>query len=180
LVVAFEAVLTVGLAGWKDDPQMDEKPQPAARSSATAPRPAGLGRRLTARLLDAVVVFLPVSLLLALAGLPPPTFGLGGLEAWTHSAVTALLWTGYYIYFEAHGGGTLGKRLMHLRVRLADGRDPHFSATATRNLWLLFGLIPWVGGLLQLAAIVLIAVTIATEERHRGRHDHLAGTVVVV
>lgn len=33
--------------------------------------------------------------------------------------------------------------------------------------------------LLQLTAVVVIAATIATDEQHRGRHDRLAGTIVM-
>jgi len=139
---------------------------------------AGLGRRFAARLLDVLLVFLPVSLLLAIAGLPPPTFGLGGTEAWTHSAVTALLWTGFYVMFEGTGGATPGKRLLRLQVVRDDGHDVGIAAALVRNVWLLFGLVPWIGGLLQLAAVIVIAVTIATDGQHRGRHDRLAGTMV--
>lgn len=153
-------------------------PEPPPPLTGTGSPSAGLGRRFAARLVDVLLVFLPVSLLLAIAGLPPPTFGLGGTEAWVHSAVTALLWAGYYIVFEGTAGATLGKRLLQLKVVRADGHDAGITAAATRNLWLLFGLVPWVGGLLQLAAVVVIAVTIATNDRHRGRHDQLAGTMV--
>jgi uncharacterized RDD family membrane protein YckC len=153
------------------------RPEPPPQTG-TGTSNAGLGRRFAARLLDVLLVFLPVSLLLAVAGLPPPTFGLGGTEAWLHSAVTALLWAGYYIAFEGTTGATLGKRLLHLKVYRADGHDADITAAATRNLWLLLGLIPWAGGLLQLAAVIVIAVTIATDGQHRGGHDRLAGTIV--
>lgn len=155
-------------------PQIDSHTSHTSGTSS-----AGLGRRFAARLLDVLLVFLPASLLLALAGLPPPTFGLGGLEAWTHSAVTAVLWAGYYIVLEGTGRATLGKLMLNLRVARTDGQDANMAAAATRNLWLLFGLIPWVGGVLQFVAVVVIAVTIATDEHHRGKHDHLAGTVVL-
>jgi uncharacterized RDD family membrane protein YckC len=151
-------------------------PEPPQLSTGTTG--ARLGQRFAARLLDVLLVFLPVSLLLAIAGLPPPTFGLGGTEAWSHSAVTALLWTGYYVIFEGTGGATLGKRLLHLQVIRADGHGASLGTALARNAWLLFGLVPWIGGLLQLAAVVVIAVTIATDEQHRGRHDRLADTMV--
>ena len=76
---------------------------------------------------------------------------------------------GYYIVFKGTAGATLGKRLLHLKVFRADGHGAGITAAATRNLWLLFGLVPCVGGLLQLAAVVVIAVTIATDGQRRGR-----------
>lgn len=141
---------------------------------------AGLGRRFLGRLLDAIIVGIPVSIVLAIAGLPAQTFGLGGVQGWATSAVTALLWTGYYVVLEGNGGGTVGKRIVGIRVVTADGSDPSYQAAATRNLWLLFGLIPLIGGLVQLIAVIVIAVTIGSNPQHRGKHDEFAGTGVVL
>lgn len=141
--------------------------------------PAGLGRRLAARLLDAVVVGLALSAGLALAGLPAPTWGLGGVETWGRSAVTVGVWFAYYVVAETGTGTTVGKRLVGARVVGSDRRRPSLAATAVRNGWLLLGLVPWLGGPLQLAAVVALAITIARSEHDRGCHDRWTGTVVV-
>lgn len=167
---------------------MSQDPPPGAPPPEPAPPPvassadgtAGLGRRFLARLLDALIVGLPVSIILAILGLPAQTFGLGGVEGWITGAVTALLWWGYYVLLEANGGATLGKRIVRVRVVTAGGGDPSMQAAALRNLWLLFGLIPLLGGVIQLIAVIVIAVTISTSPHNRGKHDEIASTAVVV
>ncbi len=162
---------------------MTQQPGPSsdnAPGSATVAAGAGLGRRLLARLLDALLVYLPASLLLAILGLPAPTIGLGGLDVWARSAVTAAAWLGYFALLESGTGTTVGKRLMQLQVVTADGERPSLRAAVTRNAWILFGLIPLIGGVAQLVAVVVIAVTIAANAHHRGKHDELAGTAVTV
>lgn len=154
-------------------------PTPPREPGRTA-TPAGLGVRLAARVLDAVVVGLPLSAVLALAGLPAPTLALGGIEAWTHGAVTSLVWLLYYASCESVFGTTLGKRIIGLRVVAEHGEVPGPIAATVRNLWLLAGLIPWVGGLVLLVAVIVIATSIARHPHHLGRHDEAAGTSVHV
>ena len=154
-------------------------PPPPDPSGAGAPASTGgLGARFAARLLDALIVGLAASVVLGLLGLPAPTFGLGGLGAWTHSAVTALAWFGYYVYSESTSGATLGKRLLKLRVVGEDGQPASSAAAAKRNVWILFGLVPWIGGLAQLVTVIVIAVTISSSAANRGKHDEIAGTIV--
>lgn len=149
-----------------------------AAGSGLAPTTADIGPRVLARLLDALIVGLGASLALAILQLPPPTLGLGGIETWTHSAVTAGLWWAYYVAFESLSGATLGKRIVKLRVVAAGGGRATLAAAALRNAWILFGLVPWIGGVVQIAAVIAIVVTVARHERNRGWHDRLAGTVV--
>lgn len=152
---------------------------PTGTDGAGRDRTAGLGPRLLARLLDAVLVYVPAGLVLQILGLPPPVFPLGGVDVWAWSAATGLVWFGYYAAFETTSGGTIGKRLLKLRVVSADGTAPGVRAAVVRNLWLLFGLVPYVGGIAQLVAIVVLAVSISSDEYHRGKHDELAGTAVM-
>lgn len=109
---------------------------------------AGLGPRLLARLLDAVLVYLPAGLVLQILGLPPPVFPLGGVDVWAWGAATGLVWFGYYAAFEATSGATIGKRLLKLRIA-------------------------------QLVAVVVLAVSISSNEYHRGKHDESAATAVM-
>ena len=139
---------------------------------------AGIGTRFVARLLDAVIIGLPASLVLAVAGLPAPTIGLGGTDAWMRSGVTGLVWFTYYVVFESRTGRTVGKRLLGIRVAEI-GRDvPGVAASAVRNSWILLGLVPWVGGIAMLVAVIAIAATISSGEDNRGLHDRMAGTFV--
>jgi uncharacterized RDD family membrane protein YckC len=154
-------------------------PSPPGQPGLTA-TPAGLGTRLAARVLDAVLVGLPLSAMLALAGLPAPTLALGGVEAWTHGAITSLVWLAYYASCESLFGTTLGKRIIGLRVVAEHGEVPGPIAATVRNLWLLAGLIPWVGGLVLIVVVIVIATSIARHPHHLGRHDEAAGTSVQV
>lgn len=149
-------------------------PPPGAAGEAGA----GAGRRAAARLLDAVLVGVPASIVLAVLGLPAQTIGLGGLDAWVPSALTAAAWFAYHALTEGLVGTTLGKRLLRCRVVDDTGGPPGVRAAATRNLWLGLGLIPFVGGLAWLAAIVVILGSVSRSSDGRGVHDRLAGTAV--
>lgn len=154
-------------------------PPPAAPpppDAAGATGTAGLGARFGARLLDGLIVFIPASIVLGLAGV-----GMGGLamDSWLFNAVTSLLWFGYYVYFESTSGATLGKKLLNLRVVAADGTPPTTEAAAKRNIWMLFGLVPIIGGIAQFVAVIVIAVTISSGDANRGKHDEFAGTGVL-
>jgi uncharacterized RDD family membrane protein YckC len=138
---------------------------------------AGLGVRIGARLLDALLVGLPAAIVLGLLGFGAG-MGMGG-DTWLGSAIISFLWFGYFVWFESNSGATVGKKLLNLRVVVADGSNPSLEAAAKRNVWMLFGLIPLVGGLLSLIAVIVIIITISTNEASRGKHDEFAGTAVM-
>jgi uncharacterized RDD family membrane protein YckC len=146
---------------------------PAGAPASTA----SLGVRFAARLLDGLLVGIPAAIVLTIFGLG--TGGLG-LDGWIGGAITSLLWFGYFVYFESSTGATLGKKLLKVRVVAPDGNPPSMEAAAKRNIWMLFGLIPILGGIAQLVAVIVIAVTINSNEFNRGKHDEFANTGVVV
>lgn len=158
---------------------MTEKISAERHDTGSPTTAAGLGSRFLARFLDAVLVGIFISISLAVIGLPAPTIGLGGTEAWGQSAATALLWFAYYVVAESFTGTTVGKRLAKLRVVGDDANKPSLVAAAIRNIWIFFGLIPLLGGLILVVAVVIIAVTIARNEDNRGVHDLVADTSVV-
>ncbi len=131
------------------------------------------------RLLDALVLGIPASILLAVAGMPAPTIALGGTDAWVPSAVTSAVWFAYHVGLEATIGTTLGKRLMRVRVVDVAGGAPGLGSAVLRNAWLLAGLLPIVGGVLWLAAIVVITAALTRADGRTAPHDRLAGTRVV-
>lgn len=44
---------------------------------------------------------------------------------------------------------------------------------------MLFGLAPVIGGLALLITVIVIAITISSNQYHRGKHDEIAGTAVM-
>jgi uncharacterized RDD family membrane protein YckC len=83
------------------------------------------------------------------------------------SAVTVL---GYFTWFEAHEGRTLGKRALELRVMRVDGRPVTYRESFTRNLVKL--------ALPLLFLDTLIMLIAFGEDKQRGS-DKIAQTVVV-
>lgn len=158
---------------------MDRNPSTNATVEPTTKRTwsPGPGKRFLARLLDAVIVGIPVSLILAGMGLPAPTIALGGTEAWAQGAITAGLWFLYYVAFEAVTGATLAKRIMNMKVVSETEGAAGLGPAALRNSWILLGLVPAVGGVLLLGAVVWIVVSIGRS--NKGIHDRLAGTAVI-
>ena len=96
------------------------------------------------------------------------------------TVITSLAGFVYFVVLDARGG-TLGKRLLRMRVVDATGNRPGFGASSIRNLWLLTTLLPTiVGQFIALTVIVVIAMTIARDPDDVGIHDRYAATFVRV
>lgn len=130
---------------------------------------ASLGARIGARLLDVLLIGIPASIILGI-------LGVGGIGV---GIVVSLLWFGYFVWFESNQGATVGKKILDMRVVGSDGSHPAVDVAAKRNVWMLLGIIPVVGGLLSLIAVIVIIVTISQNEENRGYHDTFAGTAVL-
>lgn len=155
-------------------PARPEQVVAAAPALPATPAYQGLITRTIAFVLDAatinlvamvvgVAVGLAVSVLPLPNSLDPVLISLGGLAY--------LLWsTGYFVVFWSSTGETPGDRLMRIRVCMADLEGPPSPLRALVRL-----------GALVLAAIPLFAglLPILVDERRRGLHDMIAGTVVV-
>ncbi len=138
-----------------------------------AGRPGGLLERWGARVIDGFLVGI-VSWLLAMV------FGSTGSIMVT-GLFTGVLMFAYFVAMEVTQGRTLGKRLLGMSVRGAGGAPkPDFRQSAIRNAWTLLPVIPYVGGLLGVVAIIVIAVTISNSPTKQGKHDELAGGTQVV
>ena len=135
--------------------------------------PGGLGVRFAARFIDGIIVGI-VGFVLALAMDSTSNVMITGL-------FTGLLTFIYYVALEVTQGWTLGKKLLGLSVRGPAGAPkPTAAQSAIRNSWTLLPIIPFVGGLLGIVAIIVIAVTINGSPTKQGKHDELAGGTQVV
>lgn len=140
--------------------------QPAAGSTT-----AGLGIRFGAKLLDGLIVGIPLAIILGLLGIG---------NTYIATLVQTVVALGYFVYLESTTGATIGKRLLNLKVVDSNGGVPSQEAAFKRNIYYLLQLIPTlIGGLLSLGAAIGIAVTIANDEHNRGFHDTFAGTGVM-
>jgi uncharacterized RDD family membrane protein YckC len=142
-----------------------------------APRKVGVGVRLLARIVDGLILLLPVMLItVPIAG----GFQIGGGNVGTDQIVATALGVGFaYVYFvvcEARRGATFGKSALGLEVR-AEGGHPGLEQAANRNAFMLVSIVPGgLGGILSLVVWIALAVSIA---RHgRGFHDRWADVVI--
>ncbi len=137
-----------------------------------APVYAGCGARLVAAAIDCAIVWYAAgtawagfAALCAQAALfDAPTLLLLGASA----RPAALLL--YFIAFEGGVGTTLGKRMLFLRVRGADGRPPGFARATARNLAKALCLVTLGLGFF-LPCLVL--------QRRRALHDMMSACVVL-
>ncbi|MEV0437039.1 RDD family protein [Nocardia sp. NPDC050413] len=131
---------------------------------------AGIGSRAAARFIDWII-----------AGI------VGGVVFWVLERVADLPgWVSilpgagfgflYFVFFEVATGSTPGKKLLGLHVHGAGGASkPSIVESGKRNAYMLFNLIPWIGGLLWFISAISIAVTVSASSTKQGWHDNFAG-----
>ena len=138
-----------------------------------ASNPGGLGVRWGARIIDGILVTIIAWLLAALFGSSSSILVTG--------LFTGGLMFAYFVAMEVTQGRTLGKKLLGLSVRGAGGAPkPDLKQSAIRNAFTLLPVVPYIGGLLGVIAIIVIAVTISSSPTKQGKHDQLAGGTQVV
>lgn len=140
---------------------------PTGAATATG---ASLGVRFAARLLDGIIL---IVVGLAISVVVP------GDSLVVSNIIGAAVSLGYYGWFESNRGATPGKQVLNLRVLGASGAMPTMEESVKRNVWLAFQIVPFLGGVAALVAVIAIAVTISTDDRNRGLHDQFGGTTVV-
>ena len=135
--------------------------------------PGALVPRFLARVIDGLIVGIVGSI------------ALFALHMQSSIAVTGLF-TGvlmfiYFVAFEVTQGWTPGKKILGLEVRGPGGAPkPDLQQSAIRNAFTLLPVIPFLGGLLGVIAIIVIGVTISSSATKQGKHDELAGDTQVV
>jgi uncharacterized RDD family membrane protein YckC len=197
-------------AGWGQQPSGPvpggyPPPPPAGYSAAPPPsggfsragQPADLMPRFLARLIDYVILMIVNVVIVAvvvIGAIMGDSSGFGGFGATNAAAgavssiLAAIIYVGYFALMESSRGQTIGKMALGLRVEGPDGNRPTLAEAVKRNAWAglgVLGIVPviggFVGGLLQLAAVIYIAVTINNNVGTRqGWHDQFAGGTRVV
>ncbi|UBV12676.1 RDD family protein [Mycolicibacterium fortuitum] len=138
-----------------------------------AQNPGGLGRRWLARVIDGIIVEI-VAIILGFF-----TDSLSSI--WVTGLFTGLLMFVYFVGLEVATGSTPGKKILGLAVRGPGGTPkPTAKESMIRNAFTLLPIVPYVGGLLAVIAMIIIAVTISSSPTKQGKHDELAGGTQVI
>ena len=138
-----------------------------------ASNPGGLGARFGARVIDGLLVGIVTGLLSFMVGAEDSIMVTG--------LFTGLLMFVYFVAMEVTQGRTVGKMLLGMHVRGPGGAaKPDFKQSAIRNAFTVLPIVPFVGGLLGVIAIIVIAVTIGSSPTKQGKHDEMAGGTQVV
>jgi uncharacterized RDD family membrane protein YckC len=133
---------------------------------------AGLGSRLVAAILDAMIVASVVFALWVIGVAAATPAGGGGVVTAVLIVLTFLVLFGYDVAFETLASGrTPGKRATGLRVVRQGGEPPGFLAAAVRNLLRLVDLLP------AFYAIGIASILFTPRNQRLG--DLAAGTLVI-
>jgi uncharacterized RDD family membrane protein YckC len=142
-----------------------------------------MGKRLGARLLDWLIVSIPLGILYAVLVLPTimsaansgSTPSLGGIFGF--QAIALVVTIGYEVTMIALRGATVGKQLLGIKVvREADGQIPGWGPAVLR--WL----IPQVASIVTCGIggiVVYLSPFFDATKRNQGWHDKVAKTFVV-
>jgi uncharacterized RDD family membrane protein YckC len=154
-------------------PQPGPYGEPGGYPPPGGQEPGGLGLRFGARLIDGIIVNV-VAFGIAMA--------IGSMtNYWVTGLFSGLLMFLYFLGFETTQGWTPGKKVLGLSVHGPGGAPkPTAQQAAIRNVWTLLNIVPFIGGLLTLVAVIVIAVTINGSPTKQGKHDELAGGTQVV
>jgi uncharacterized RDD family membrane protein YckC len=145
----------------------------AAQHAVTRPAVpyAGIATRAVALAIDvaiAQVIVLSGGAIFALVASLVGGVRLDTLGRILAAAAWAAVVGAYFVLFWSTAGQTPGMRLMALRVMTADGTHPGVARSILRLIGLGLAIVPLFAGFLP----------VLVDERRRGLHDMLAGTVV--
>jgi uncharacterized RDD family membrane protein YckC len=153
---------------------MSDYPPPPMPASAEK---AGPLRRLGARIIDGLVMLIPVIVVSAIFG----GVSVGGEfdgGAFLGAVVGVAISFAYFVLMETSRGGTVGKKALGMSVHDANGGPITTEQSAKRNAYMFLGVVPVVGGLLSFAAAIGIAITVSGDPQGRGFHDKFGDALV--
>ncbi|MBQ6208033.1 MAG: RDD family protein [Oscillospiraceae bacterium] len=137
---------------------------------------AGFAVRLAAWLIDALVTFVPLSILRSIRfalAVSNPYAGLVSPVLFRYSSLDILIYLLPVVYFIAmtlSGGATVGKMVMRIKVVSADGDSLSFWQVLMREL---------VGRYLSLTLLCIGYFMIVPDSQKRALHDRIADTRVI-
>lgn len=157
-----------------------------AAAPATGTQPAHVGKRVGAYIIDTIlltVVFVFVGVLVGLGSgaVPATPEAISPGQSYMYSVITAAVTLGYFALLEAGSGQTLAKRMLRIKVTMADGSPVTLEAAFKRRVLFVIGsVIPLIGALISFAVPLAALITaIQDDPYNRGFHDRWADTRVV-
>jgi len=140
-------------------------------------QPGNLLDRFLARLIDGIIVGIPYWIIYVIMMSATSYF----LGLFFSGIVLAAIALGYFGYLESNRGQTIGKQVMKLKTVGPDGHsNPTMNEAIKRNIWYAFGIVPILGGLAELASVILIAVNINSDPQRQHWFDKFAGGTKVI
>lgn len=135
---------------------------------------ATLADRILALIIDYIILAIPIALIFVLfIVLTAITFGIIGVII--TFGVMIIFYLLYFPFCEAFwDGATIGKKFMHIKVVMEDGRPMDFVTAFIRNILRIIDGLP--GGIYILGIIFIAAVW---KEKQQRLGDYLAHTIVV-
>jgi uncharacterized RDD family membrane protein YckC len=135
-------------------------------------QPGNLLDRFLARLIDGIIVGIVVGIIQGILN--------AATSYWTavfiSGVVAAILYVGYFAYFESSRGQTLGKQVMKLKTVGPDGQnDPTMNEAVKRNIYYAFEIVPCIGPIAALVSAIVIAVQINSDPQRQHLFDRFAG-----
>ncbi|WP_436535532.1 RDD family protein [Actinoplanes sp. HUAS TT8] len=165
-------------------PQYGQQP-PYGPPATGVGQPGTLVDRFVARLIDGLIVGVVAAIINFILGSMSNSWFLTNFVT---AVVSAVLYLGYFAYFESNQGQTLGKQVMKLRVYGPDhASNPTMEQSIRRNIYMGFGILgivpvvgALIGGLAELAAVILVAANINSDPQRQHWFDKFAGGTQVI
>ena len=161
----------------ESEPPEGRPPPTFAAGAAETDLLAGIGQRIGARLLDGLIIGLPLTVLVFAASDISEDRRTVTTPLWVQivaAAVSAL----YEIVLIRTRGQTVGKRVLGIKVvRITDGALPDWTASVGRYVLPLIPVLIPIPGVFVLSLVIYL--TAVVHPLRRGWHDRAAGTIVI-
>jgi uncharacterized RDD family membrane protein YckC len=179
--------------GWGDDPGRDAEygtgpdagygPAPGWGQDPipSGGRPASVGKRFGAFILDAMGLGIVLGIVLVLTPLGGNIFAADG-GGYVQGLIFAIATVAYFALMEAASGQTVAKRLLGIKVVSEDGSPVSIQQAVIRRVPFVVGnvLPTFIGGLVSFGLTLAILITaIQDQVAHQGLHDKWGKTRVI-
>ncbi|RAV33985.1 RDD family protein [Corynebacterium heidelbergense] len=96
------------------------------------------------------------------------------------SILGVVIWFAYRVGMETGAEGTLGKKILGLKVIGEDGGKLPAGRSFIRNIWYLIAALPsTIASIAQIAIMIVLGVTLSRDARHQHQPDKWAKALVV-